>query len=222
LCEKNLAHWQGIDPDASRRETTQLLEKIAAEYGDVLESPRTGYGPTLLNIERSAIDQMTHQNRRPLADLSETTKFELSHLSVGQLAPEITGPDERGKELKLSDQRGKAAVVMFSFRGCGPCEAMYPANRKLVETYRGRPFTFVSVMGNELGAVKQLVSEKTITWPCWWEGNGHGQIAAQWNVSSWPTIYVLDHKGTIRYRDLRGEVLAKAVLQLVSEAEQNR
>jgi thiol-disulfide isomerase/thioredoxin len=222
LCEQNLAEWKGIDPDVSRREATQLLEKIAAEYGNVMESPRTRYGPTLLKIDRSAIDQITHHNRRLLADVGEMMKFELTHLSVGHPAPEITGPDERGKELKLSEQRGKVTVVMFSFTGCGPCEAMYPANRKLVETYRGRPFAFLSVMGNELGTVKQLVSEKTITWPCWWEGNVHGHIATHWNVSSWPTIYVLDHQGTSRYRNLRGDVLAKAVWQLVFEAEQNR
>jgi len=99
---------------------------------------------------------------------------------------------------------------------------MYPANRKLIEFYRERPFAFLSVMGNELGTVRQLVAEKTITWPCWWEGNVPGPIAARWNVSSWPTIYVLDHRGTIRFRSLQDDVLAKAVSQLVAEAEQNR
>jgi AhpC/TSA family len=110
---------------------------------------------------------------------------------------------------------------MFSFKGCGPCEAMYPDNRKLVETYRGRPFAFLGVMGDEAGTVKQLVAERTITWPCWWEGKS-GPIGSRWNVSSWPTIYVLDHRGTIRYRNLQGDVLAKAVSQLVAEAEQSR
>jgi peroxiredoxin len=218
LCKQTLTMWQGIDPDSSRREAIMLLEKVAAQYGDVLEAPRTGYGPTLLKSQHSAIDQITRLNRRPLADFAETVQFELTNLSVGQPAPEITGPDERGKELKLSEQRGKIVVIMFSFKGCGPCEEMYPANRKLVETYRGRPFAFLSVMGSELGSVKPLVAKKTITWPCWSDGNTSGPIAARWNVSNWPTIYVLDHQGTIRYRNLRDGVLAKAVSQLVAEA----
>jgi peroxiredoxin len=224
LCQQVLTRWQTIDPDASRREALELLKMVAAEYGDVLEAPRTGYGPTLLKIERTANDPLTNRKRRELADLGETMQFELTHLSVGQPAPEITGPDERGKELKLSEQRGKATVIMFSFKGCGPCEAMYPANRKLVQTYRGRPFAFLGVMGDELGTVRELVAEKTITWPCWWEGKGNklGSIAARWNVSSWPTIYVLDHRGMIRYCNLQGDLLAKAVSQLVAEAEQNR
>ena len=210
----------GVDPDASRREALELLRKSRPNMAMFSRPPRTGYGPMLLKIEHAANDQMTSRKRRPLAELAETMRFELMHLSIGQQTPEIAGPDERGKELKLSDQRGKVTVIMFSFKGCGPCEAMYPGNRKLVEDYRGRPFAFLSVMGNELGTVKELISEKTITWPCWWDGMIPGPIAAEWNVSSWPTIYVLDHQGRIRYQGLRGNLLAKAVSQLVEAAEQ--
>ena len=38
-----------------------------------------------------------------------------------------------GKTMRLSDLRGNVVVLMFSYTGCGPCERMYPDNRKLVE-----------------------------------------------------------------------------------------
>ena len=136
---------------------------------------------------------------------------------------EIAGPDAFGNDLKLSDHRGKAVVIMFSFKGCGPCEAMYPDNRKLLEDYAGRPLAFVGVMGDtELATVKESVESKTITWPVWWDGGIHGPLATRWNVSGWPAIFVLDHRGIIRYRALRGEVLSLAVAQLVEAAEQAR
>jgi len=221
-CNQMLAQWKGIDPTASSREAQPLLDQVIAEYGDVLQAPRTGYGPTLLKLVREANDQLTSQKRRSLAQLAEATQFELTYLSVGQPAPEIAAPDVFGKQLKLSDHRGKATVVMFSYKGCGPCEAMYPGNRNLVKTYANRPFAILGVMGDEApDTVRKSVAEKTITWPVWWDGSP-GPVATRWNVDSWPTLYILDHRGIIRYRGLRGEVLAKAVAKLVADAEKAR
>jgi hypothetical protein len=42
-------------------------------------------------------------------------------------------------------------------------------------------------------------------------------LATRWNVSGWPTIYVVDAKGQIRYRDVRGEDMDKAVDTLLAE-----
>jgi peroxiredoxin len=216
--------WNNVDPAASRQEALRLLDETIEQYGDVLEAPRTTYGAVLLKIERGDKDSATQQPRRRLSQRAESLRFEVQNLSIGQAAPEIAGPDAFGNDLKLSDHRGKAVVIMFSFKGCGPCEAMYPDNRKLLEDYAGRPLAFVGVMGDtELATVKESVESKTITWPVWWDGGGtHGPITTRWNVSGWPAIFVLDHHGIIRYRALRGDVLSLAVAQLVEAAEQAR
>jgi hypothetical protein len=46
-----------------------------------------------------------------------------------------------------------------------------------------------------------------------------GPISEAWHVGGWPTIYVLDGAGVIRYRDVRGEDMDRAVDQLLSELE---
>ena len=46
---------------------------------------------------------------------------------------------------------------------------------------------------------------------------GKGPIAKRWNVHSWPTIYILDNEGVIRYRDPSGEALEKAVNELLAK-----
>ena len=38
-------------------------------------------------------------------------------------------------------------------------------------------------------------------------------------MRGWPTIYVLDQKGVIRYRDVRDEEMEEAVLKLLAEAD---
>jgi peroxiredoxin len=216
--------WNNVDSAASRLEALRLLDETVEQYGDVLGAPRTTYGATLLKVERGEKDALTQQLRPRLLQRAESLKFEIQNLSIGQPAPEIAGPDAFGNDLKLSDHRGKAVVIMFSFKGCGPCEAMYPDSLKLLEIYAGRPLAFVGVVGDtELATVKETVEEKTITWPVWWDGRVRpGPLATRWNVSGWPEVFVLDHQGIIRYRELRGDELSLAVAQLVEAAEQAR
>ena len=66
--------------------------------------------------------------------------------------------------------------------------------------------------------MKEVLKKEKITWRSWWDGGGtSGPIASKWNVHSWPTIYVLDGKGVIRYKGVRGEAMDKAVETLLAE-----
>ncbi len=68
---------------------------------------------------------------------------------------------------------------MFSFKGCRPCEAMYPDNRQLIEELSGEPFVFVGVQGDEtIDTVHESLESKTITWRVWWDGEGNKEIKA--------------------------------------------
>jgi hypothetical protein len=53
--------------------------------------------------------------RSTLAERAEANLFEVRHLSIGKVVPEIEGEDVDGKKFKLSDYRGK--VVMLDFWG---------------------------------------------------------------------------------------------------------
>jgi len=57
------------------------------------------------------------------------------------------------------------------------------------------------------------------TWRCWADGGKEGPIGRRWNVTHWPTVYVLDAKGVIRYKELRDEPLEKAVEALLAEGK---
>ncbi|MEZ5989117.1 MAG: TlpA disulfide reductase family protein [Planctomycetota bacterium] len=98
---------------------------------------------------------------------------------------------------------------------------MYPHERSLVEKFEGRPFTILGVNSDaDRDKIRETCEEKKLTWPSFWDGGStQGPIASRWNVSAWPTIYVLDDKGVIRARDLRGEPLEEVLDALVAEAE---
>ncbi|MGA1605820.1 MAG: TlpA family protein disulfide reductase [Planctomycetota bacterium] len=72
---------------------------------------------------------------------------------------------------------------------------------------------------DDLDALRPRLEAEQITWRSFWNGpkGTSGPISARWNVSGWPTIYVLDHKGVIRFKNVRGEAMDKAVDQLLEE-----
>ena len=154
-----------------------------------------------------------------LGDRATPEIFELRHLRVGKVAPEIEGTDTDGKTFKLSEYRGKVVLVMFSTRSCSSCVAMYPQLRGLLEQWRAKPFAILGVMGDpELKDTRRSIAEGKIKWRCWWDG-GQGPIAETWNVHSWPVLYLLDRQGVIRYRNVREKTLDDAVNALIREKE---
>ncbi len=90
---------------------------------------------------------------------------------------------------------------------------MYPHERSLVKRLAGAPFALLGINSDrDREALKDVLEEEEITWRSWWDGGGTGgPIATEWNVSGWPTIYVLDHEGVIRYKDVRGEAMDEAI-----------
>ncbi len=215
----------GLSDQADRERATQeagrLLEKVTRGYADVPQGMAMSEGPGQLGIRRLGDEERARMKEPTYGPLAESLLFELTRLGLDQPAPELVGRDADGREFALGDYRGRVVVLMFSANWCGPCKQMYPDNRKLVETYRGRPFAFLSVMGDqEVETVLESYSGGDITWRVWHDGM-QGPIATRWNIRSWPTIYVLDHLGIIRFRDLRGDLLASAVTLLMDECSRD-
>lgn len=165
---------------------------------------------------------LMRDGKRTLSEEAKQELFELRHLRVGKTAPELEGADLDGVKFKLSDSRGKVTVVVFWGSWCGPCMAMVPRERELVARLKDKPFVLIGVNGDtELAKAKEVVAKERMTWRSFWNGDKgwEGPMTTAWNVRNWPTVYVLDHKGVIRFRDLPGEELDKAIDQLIGELE---
>ncbi len=96
---------------------------------------------------------------------------------------------------------------------------MYPHERSLVKKLADKPFVLLGINSDEQREqVKKVIEKEQMTWRSWWDGGGtDGPIQTAYNISGWPTIFVLDHKGTIRYIDVRDKELEEAIDKLLSE-----
>ena len=95
---------------------------------------------------------------------------------------------------------------------------MIPHERSLVETLKDSPFALIGINSDPKEGLAEKLKTENVSWRSFWDGgNTSGPIATRWNVSGWPTIYILDAKGVIRAKNLRGEEMEKKVLELLAE-----
>jgi hypothetical protein len=85
----------------------------------------------------------------------------------------------------------------------------------------GKPFVILGINSDaDREALKKVLAEEHLTWRSWWDGGStEGPIASKWNVRGWPTTYVLDGKGVIRYKNVRDAELEKAVDALLKKGD---
>lgn len=124
--------------------------------------------------------------------LSETGK-----MSVGTRAPDFTLNDRDGKQVKLSDFRGKYVYLDFWATWCTPCIKEMPLMAELKKKYE-KDIVFVSVsIDNELKTMKKfLARKKDYDWIFLHYGN-FPEIKEMYNVLAIPVYYLVDPEGVI-------------------------
>jgi hypothetical protein len=80
---------------------------------------------------------------------------------------------------------------------------MYAHERSLVKKLADKPFALVGVNSDsDMKKLKDRMRQEQITWPSFVDGSTSGPISTQWKVRGWPTIYIIDAKGVIRYESV--------------------
>src|SRR6184192_2705719 len=80
---------------------------------------------------------------------------------------------------------------------------MYPHERSLVEKYANKPFVIFGINSDkDPEKLKKRMAEEKITWPVLIDGSTEGPVAKAWGIHGWPTVYLIDAKGVIRWTSI--------------------
>jgi thiol-disulfide isomerase/thioredoxin len=193
------------DRQASTDESERLLERAVDEFGDVVYRAR-----------KNPADR-----DRTVADVARS-KLNERLLAVGRVGPEIEGIDLDGKPMKLSDYRGKVVLLSFWGAWCAPCMDLVPHEREIAARLAGKSFALLGVNSDEEQEQARTVRDRErMTWRSWWDGKPPGPIADRWNAGPWPTLYVLDAKGVIRYKGHGRDGLDEAIDTVIRKAQES-
>ena len=125
----------------------------------------------------------------------------VKQIAVGAEAPDFTLQSMDGKEVKLSDFKGKKVYLKFWASWCGPCKKSMPELMELAAK-EDRDFEILSVIA------PGLQGEKTIDqFPKWFEEQGYKDIPVLYDtkgttfqayqIRSIPTEFLIDSNGKI-------------------------
>jgi thiol-disulfide isomerase/thioredoxin len=122
----------------------------------------------------------------------------------GPLAPEIVGETWlNSPALAPSDLRDKVVLVEFWTFDCINCQNALPHIRALYQKYQNQGLMVIGVHSpelafeRELGNVKSAIQTQNIPYPIVIDNDF--KIWNSFKVMAWPTWYVLDKQGAIRY-----------------------
>ena len=161
--------------------------------------------------------------RHPDADeLIQRERNRIEKLTPGRIAPNIFGPDLQGVDFELRDYRGDIVILYFTGHWCGPCQVEYPYQRFILDLFKDDPVTILAVNSdNDPIIAHSLNEEKGLHYRAWWDGGGRSQIsgplANAWGIQGWPSTYILDTHGVVRYVGKRQLDVISAVQDLLRE-----
>ncbi|HLN33226.1 MAG TPA: TlpA disulfide reductase family protein [Gemmataceae bacterium] len=130
-----------------------------------------------------------------------------------------TTTDLDGKSVKLADFKGKVLVLDYWYRGCFWCVRSMPQLNELAEHYKGKPVAILGMNIDENDADARFVIKKMgLKYPT----IKAGSTRLDYGVRAFPTILILDDKGTgcdlhIGYAPDLKEVLIKKIDKLLGE-----
>lgn len=139
-------------------------------------------------------------NGRTLGEAAAQSLYIVNTLSVGKPAPQFEGTDADGVKLQLSEYHGKVIVIRFWGDWCPFCRQMFQQERELIRKHRDQQFVLLGVNSDSRKRLKESQKKNNLVWRTFWDGgNTSGPIANKYQVRQWPTIYVVDHRGIIRF-----------------------
>jgi peroxiredoxin len=123
-------------------------------------------------------------------------------------APEFTLKDVDGKDVKLSDYKGRVVLLNFWATWCGPCKYEIPMFVQLQQQYKDQGLVFLGIsVDDPIDALKPFMARMKINYPILVGLDREDVAEAYGPMMGIPVTFAIARDGTIctRYFGLRSK-----------------
>ena len=165
---------------------------------------RLNFAETLSLAARALL--MTPTPRFAIASKRDTTLFSratVRHPSLKMLdyplpSPALALRDYRGMKYDLNVNRGRVLLVNFWASWCRPCVEEIPSLHRLKAIVKDPDFEIVTVnVGENRERIERFLERVPIELPLLMDVDRN--VSREWNIYVYPSNYLVDQKGIIRY-----------------------
>jgi peroxiredoxin len=143
---------------------------------------------------------LIHPGSTPPASSSTSTSSGVPvGLQIGDAAPNFTLTTLDGKQVSLSDFRGKPVMLNFWYATCPGCLAEIPGMQRFYAAQQaaGKHFVILGVNSvDDAQTEQQFAQHYGLTYTLVMDKNQ--QVATLYNLTATPTSYFIDRQGIIR------------------------
>ncbi|MDR0757862.1 MAG: TlpA family protein disulfide reductase [Tannerella sp.] len=153
-----------------------------------------------------------------LLEKTDLPKNRLYSTQTGFKAVPFEGSDFKSKtSITLDSYKGKYLLIDFWAVWCGPCIQELPNLKTMYDSLDKSKVEIIGIVcESPPDALETMIEQYGITWPQILSDETSA-IKQKYNVSGYPTTFLIDPDGVIIAKDLRGKELENKINELIAE-----